>query len=239
MTVTGMPPLNALRSVGRWQTSSPATTCHCGHSRDGSRGERVLNPTAAPRHRNYCHAEAQRWGLWRTMINVRRHPHRRHHIRPEPGEVTSFMSPSWPSPTTSPRRIPNTGSTKQLSYALTTRKTDDRRAVTVSTRMRPPPTSPAGSPNPDHDSHLRRRPARHRHTADPATGAHRRIPWPIRRCQAGPEFARWLAARGPPTARPDGGPPLRYHRDGNTYTSNSIAPHRHNAFNDGMRALES
>lgn len=55
--------------------------------------------------------------------------------------------------------------------------------------------------------------------------------------QAGPEFARWLASRGPSTSRPDESAPLRYHRDGDTLHIEFHRPHRHNAFNDGMRAL--
>ncbi|QHN27786.1 enoyl-CoA hydratase/isomerase family protein [Gordonia pseudamarae] len=55
--------------------------------------------------------------------------------------------------------------------------------------------------------------------------------------QAGPEFARWLASRGPSTPRADETTPLLYHRDGDTLHIEFHRPRRHNAFNDGMRAL--
>ncbi len=53
--------------------------------------------------------------------------------------------------------------------------------------------------------------------------------------QAGPEFARWLAHRGP--AHPPGGAePVRAERDGDTLRVTFNRPQRHNAFSTGARA---
>jgi enoyl-CoA hydratase/carnithine racemase len=53
--------------------------------------------------------------------------------------------------------------------------------------------------------------------------------------QAGPEFARWLAERGPATM-PDIPDPVRAHRDGNTLSIAFNRPQRHNAFSTDARA---
>ncbi len=53
--------------------------------------------------------------------------------------------------------------------------------------------------------------------------------------QAGPEFARWLAARGPATV-PDIADPVQAHRDGDTLRIAFNRPQRHNAFSTDARA---
>jgi enoyl-CoA hydratase/carnithine racemase len=53
--------------------------------------------------------------------------------------------------------------------------------------------------------------------------------------QAGPEFARWLAERGPATM-PDIADPVRAHRDDNTLRIAFNRPQRHNAFSTDARA---
>jgi enoyl-CoA hydratase/carnithine racemase len=53
--------------------------------------------------------------------------------------------------------------------------------------------------------------------------------------QAGPEFARWLAARGP-AAVPDIADPVQAHRDGDTVHIAFNRPQRHNAFSTDARA---
>jgi hypothetical protein len=53
--------------------------------------------------------------------------------------------------------------------------------------------------------------------------------------QAGPEFARWLADRGPATM-PDIADPVQAHRDGDTLRIAFNRPQRHNAFSTDARA---
>jgi enoyl-CoA hydratase/carnithine racemase len=53
--------------------------------------------------------------------------------------------------------------------------------------------------------------------------------------QAGPEFAGWLAERGPATA-PDASDPVLIDRDGDTLRLRLNRPERHNAFSNAMRA---
>jgi enoyl-CoA hydratase/carnithine racemase len=53
--------------------------------------------------------------------------------------------------------------------------------------------------------------------------------------QAGPEFARWLAARGPATM-PGSADPVQVHRDGDTLHIAFNRPQRHNAFSTDTRA---
>lgn len=53
--------------------------------------------------------------------------------------------------------------------------------------------------------------------------------------QAGPEFAGWLAERGPATV-PDTSDPVLIERDGDTLRLRFNRPQRHNAFNNAMRA---
>lgn len=53
--------------------------------------------------------------------------------------------------------------------------------------------------------------------------------------QAGPEFGRWLAGRGPATVRDDPDQ-VRATRDGDTLRLRLHQPHRHNAFSTAMRA---
>ncbi len=53
--------------------------------------------------------------------------------------------------------------------------------------------------------------------------------------QAGPEFARWLADRGPATM-PDIADPVQARRDGNTVRIAFNRPQRHNAFSTDARA---
>jgi enoyl-CoA hydratase/carnithine racemase len=53
--------------------------------------------------------------------------------------------------------------------------------------------------------------------------------------QAGPEFARWLAERGPATM-PHIADPVRAHRDGDTLRIAFNRPQRHNAFSTDARA---
>lgn len=53
--------------------------------------------------------------------------------------------------------------------------------------------------------------------------------------QAGPEFAGWLAERGPATA-PDTSDPVLIERDGAILRLRFNRPQRHNAFNNAMRA---
>jgi enoyl-CoA hydratase/carnithine racemase len=53
--------------------------------------------------------------------------------------------------------------------------------------------------------------------------------------QAGPEFARWLAERGP-AAMPDIADPVQAHRDGDTLRVAFNRPQRHNAFSTDARA---
>jgi enoyl-CoA hydratase/carnithine racemase len=53
--------------------------------------------------------------------------------------------------------------------------------------------------------------------------------------QAGPEFARWLADRGPATV-PDIAEPIQAHRDGDTLHIAFNRPQRHNAFSTDARA---
>ncbi|MFZ1163728.1 MAG: enoyl-CoA hydratase/isomerase family protein [Mycobacterium sp.] len=53
--------------------------------------------------------------------------------------------------------------------------------------------------------------------------------------QAGPEFARWLAERGP-AAMPDIADPVQAHRDGETLHIAFNRPQRHNAFSTDARA---
>jgi hypothetical protein len=52
--------------------------------------------------------------------------------------------------------------------------------------------------------------------------------------QAGPEFARWLAERGPATM-PDIADPVKAHRDGDTLRIAFNRPQRHNAFSTDAR----
>lgn len=52
--------------------------------------------------------------------------------------------------------------------------------------------------------------------------------------QSGPEFARWLAERGPATA-PQLPEPVQAHRDGNTLHVRFNRPQRHNAFSTDAR----
>ncbi|MEZ0383871.1 MULTISPECIES: enoyl-CoA hydratase/isomerase family protein [Mycobacteriaceae] len=53
--------------------------------------------------------------------------------------------------------------------------------------------------------------------------------------QAGPEFAGWLAERGPATV-PDTSDPVLIDRDGDTLLLRFNRPQRHNAFSNAMRA---
>jgi enoyl-CoA hydratase/carnithine racemase len=53
--------------------------------------------------------------------------------------------------------------------------------------------------------------------------------------QGGPEFARWLAERGP-ARMPDIADPVQTHRDGNTLRIAFNRPQRHNAFSTDARA---
>jgi len=53
--------------------------------------------------------------------------------------------------------------------------------------------------------------------------------------QAGPEFAGWLAERGPATA-PEAAEPVLIDRDGDTLRLRLNRPERHNAFSNAMRA---
>jgi hypothetical protein len=53
--------------------------------------------------------------------------------------------------------------------------------------------------------------------------------------QAGPEFARWLAERGP-ASMPGSADPVRAERDGNTLRVAFNRPQRHNAFSTDARA---
>lgn len=53
--------------------------------------------------------------------------------------------------------------------------------------------------------------------------------------QSGPEFARWLAERGPATV-PEVPDPVQAHRDGNTLHVRFNRPRRHNAFSTDARA---
>ena len=53
--------------------------------------------------------------------------------------------------------------------------------------------------------------------------------------QAGPEFARWLADRGP-AYMPDIADPVQAHRDGDTLRIAFNRPQRHNAFSTDARA---
>jgi hypothetical protein len=53
--------------------------------------------------------------------------------------------------------------------------------------------------------------------------------------QAGPEFARWLADRGP-AVMPDIADPVQAHRDGDTLRIAFNRPQRHNAFSTDARA---
>jgi enoyl-CoA hydratase/carnithine racemase len=53
--------------------------------------------------------------------------------------------------------------------------------------------------------------------------------------QSGPEFARWLAERGP-ARMPEIADPVRAHRDGNTLRIAFNRPQRHNAFSTDARA---
>ena len=53
--------------------------------------------------------------------------------------------------------------------------------------------------------------------------------------QGGPEFARWLAERGP-ARMPDIADPVRVHRDGDTLRIAFNRPQRHNAFSTDARA---
>jgi len=53
--------------------------------------------------------------------------------------------------------------------------------------------------------------------------------------QGGPEFARWLAERGPPSM-PDIADPVQARRDGNTLRVAFNRPQRHNAFSTDARA---
>ncbi|BBX11989.1 enoyl-CoA hydratase [Mycobacterium novum] len=53
--------------------------------------------------------------------------------------------------------------------------------------------------------------------------------------QAGPEFAGWLAERGPATV-PDTSEPVLIDRDGDTLLLRFNRPQRHNAFSNAMRA---
>ncbi len=155
---------------------------------------------------------------------------------PEPGEVTSFGVPIVAI--ADDLTAPDTEYwLDKATFTLTTRKTDDRRAVTVSDphatatdiagRVTESPITTATCDDVLRaiDTHADLRPALTVESLAYST------------LQAGPEFARWLAARGPSTARPDESTPLRYHRDGNTLHIEFHRPHRHNAFNDGMRAL--
>lgn len=54
--------------------------------------------------------------------------------------------------------------------------------------------------------------------------------------QAGPEFADWLAARGPATV-PDTADPMLLDRDGDTLRLRFNRPQRHNAFDNATRAV--
>lgn len=54
--------------------------------------------------------------------------------------------------------------------------------------------------------------------------------------QAGPEFAGWLAARGPATV-PEAADPMLLDRDGDTLRLRFNRPQRHNAFDNATRAV--
>ncbi len=124
---------------------------------------------------------------------------------------------------------------QQATFTLTEDHADDRRAITVASidtalaeltaRVQQWPIAAATC-----DDVLR--------SVDPAGAA---LPGVVTESlaystlQAGPEFARWLAARGPATM-PDIADPVQAHRDGDTLHIAFNRPQRHNAFSTDARA---
>jgi enoyl-CoA hydratase/carnithine racemase len=124
---------------------------------------------------------------------------------------------------------------QQATFTLTEDDTDDRRAISVASidtalgeltaRVQRWPIAAATC-----DDVLR--------SVDPAGAA---LPAVVTESlaystlQAGPEFARWLADRGPATV-PDIAEPIQAHRDGDTLHIAFNRPQRHNAFSTDARA---
>jgi enoyl-CoA hydratase/carnithine racemase len=124
---------------------------------------------------------------------------------------------------------------QQATFTLTEDDTDDRRAISVASidtalgeltaRVQRWPIAAATC-----DDVLR--------SVDPAGAA---LPAVVTESlaystlQAGPEFARWLADRGPATV-PDIAEPIQAHRDGDTLHIAFNRPQRHKAFSTDARA---
>jgi hypothetical protein len=121
------------------------------------------------------------------------------------------------------------------TFTLTEEPTDDRRAITVESL-------------PDALAELGERCGRWPHastvcdavlravdSAGPALAGVLTESLAYSTLQAGPEFARWLAARGP-ARMPEIADPVRLQRDGDTVVVEFNRPQRHNAFSADARA---
>jgi enoyl-CoA hydratase/carnithine racemase len=124
---------------------------------------------------------------------------------------------------------------QHATFTLTEERTDDRRAITVASidsavaelgeRMRSFPLAAAVC-----DDVLR--------SVDPAGPTLVGVvteSLAYSTLQGGPEFARWLAERGP-AQLPEIADPVQAHRDGNTVRIAFNRPQRHNAFSTDARA---
>lgn len=124
---------------------------------------------------------------------------------------------------------------EHATFTLTEDRTDDRRAVTVDSV-------------PDAVAELTQRCGRWPHAAsvcddvlrsfDPGGSALAGVlteSLAYSTLQAGPEFARWLAERGP-ARMPDIADPVRAQREGDTVLITFNRPRRHNAFSTDARA---
>jgi enoyl-CoA hydratase/carnithine racemase len=105
---------------------------------------------------------------------------------------------------------------QQATFTLTEDDTDDRRAITV----------------PSIESAVAELAARIDHWPQAAAVTESLA---YSTLQAGAEFARWLAERGP-AHMPDIADPVQAHRDGNTLRIAFNRPQRHNAFSTDARA---
>jgi enoyl-CoA hydratase/carnithine racemase len=124
---------------------------------------------------------------------------------------------------------------QRATFTLTEDKTDDRRVITVDSA-------------PDALAELTERCERWPHASavcgdvlrciDPAAAAQAGVvaeSLAYSTLQSGPEFARWLAERGP-ARMPDIPDPIQVERDGNMLRIRFNRPRRHNAFSTDMRA---
>jgi enoyl-CoA hydratase/carnithine racemase len=124
---------------------------------------------------------------------------------------------------------------QQATFTLTEDRTDDRRTITVAS---------IDSAVADLSERVRRWPLaaavcddvlRSVDTAGPTLAGVVTESLAYSTLQGGPEFARWLAERGP-AQLPELADPVQAHRDGNTLRIALNRPQRHNAFSTDARA---